>query len=1025
MLSACVNQMRSGPDGGISEVRRRDGAVRDQEDDQHRGEQGGRSEDRAQRHVAGDSDAAMKTGAARSDRDRLDDEHRADAGADAAAAPEADEHRPRRPDDGCQPAQHLDRRVAIRDVARDEHGQGALREIAGDDNGGPFRDRGPATHWCRPFARTDGPRIRTARHARDEDPDRDRPAQVGERDEGEIANQRRKVHVRRRIVARSIGPAGRPFDGLTAPPIRGRAAGSSSRGGSGGRETASAGAVRQTGTASGFVRSVEREALPSPRCQTCTPVRPAPRRALTVAVGSSNDFDLVVLGAGTGGYTAAFRAAQLGLRVALVDEDKIGGTCLHRGCIPTKAMLESAGLRRADAPREGIRDRPARRAVGRLRRRSPSGATPSSKRLCKGLKSLVTKNKVTWIQGRGTLEGGRIRVEQAGEDGKPGAGGERFLEATDVILATGSRVKSLPGLVPDGKRIVTSRRRAEDVDTLPEEHRHRRRRARSASSSLASTTTSARGDAARVPADDRAARGSRGVEGAGALVHAARHQRHDEGALRRGAVDVEKDGVCVDGRHRGRGDRGAAGRADARRHRPRRRTRERRPRDDARQGREGLRQGRTATMRTPSRTSTPSATSIGGLLLAHVAGARGHRRGARDRRREGRARDRLPQDAARDVLPAADRVDRPDASRVRGATACRSRSARCRSRPIGKALIGGEYEGFVKVIADEETDEMLGVHMIGPHVTDLIAEASRWACCSRRRRGRSAPPSIRTRRCPRRRRGGAGRRRQGDQLLMARAGVHERAEGDAPTTAPSPASLGDAVGLSRDDLLEMYRLIALARAVDERMWILNRAGKIPFVISGQGHEGAQVGIVSALRKGHDWMVPYYRSVAALITFGMSPREIMLAQFARGVDPSSGGRQMPGHYGIAERNILSVSSPVATQMLHATGIALAAKIRKTGQVAITYIGEGCQQPGRLPRGPQLRRHPQAAGGLRRREQRLRDQRADVAAVGRRRTSPSAAPATTCPASIVDGADVLGCYRAGREAIDGRAAGEGRR
>src|SRR5690348_10855752 len=63
-----------------------------------------------------------------------------------------------------------------------------------------------------------------------------------------------------------------------------------------------------------------------------------------MAVGSSNDFDLVVLGAGTGGYTAAFRAAQLGLRVALVDEDKIGGTCLHRGCIPTKALLESAGF---------------------------------------------------------------------------------------------------------------------------------------------------------------------------------------------------------------------------------------------------------------------------------------------------------------------------------------------------------------------------------------------------------------------------------------------------------------------------------------------------------------------------------------------------------------------------------------------------------------------------------------------------------------------------------------------------------
>src|ERR1044072_4624377 len=63
-----------------------------------------------------------------------------------------------------------------------------------------------------------------------------------------------------------------------------------------------------------------------------------------MAVGSSNDFDLVVLGAGTGGYAAAFRAAQLGLKVALVDEDKIGGTCPHRGCLPTKPLLESAAF---------------------------------------------------------------------------------------------------------------------------------------------------------------------------------------------------------------------------------------------------------------------------------------------------------------------------------------------------------------------------------------------------------------------------------------------------------------------------------------------------------------------------------------------------------------------------------------------------------------------------------------------------------------------------------------------------------
>src|SRR5688500_7479817 len=175
-----------------------------------------------------------------------------------------------------------------------------------------------------------------------------------------------------------------------------------------------------------------------------------------MAVGSSNDFDLVVLGAGTGGYTAAFRAGQLGLKVALVDQDKIGGTCLHRGCIPTKALLESAAfadrLRHAKdfgltLPGEAVIDY-AQMAARR---------DQVVKRMWTGLKTLVDKNKVTWVAGRGRLEGAqKVRVLQPGEDGAPGKGGERVLQATDVIVATGSRVKSLPGLEPDGQKIVTS-----------------------------------------------------------------------------------------------------------------------------------------------------------------------------------------------------------------------------------------------------------------------------------------------------------------------------------------------------------------------------------------------------------------------------------------------------------------------------------------------------------------------------------------------------------------------------------------
>ena len=242
------------------------------------------------------------------------------------------------------------------------------------------------------------------------------------------------------------------------------------------------------------------------------------------------------------------------------------------------------------------------------------------------------------------------------------------------------------------------------------------------------------------------------------------------------------------------------------------------------------------------------------------------------------------------------------------------------------------------------------------------------------------------------------------------------------TGSKSDTALGASLGLSRDELLEMYRLMAIARAVDERMWILNRAGKIPFVISGQGHEGAQVALAFGLRQGHDWMVPYYRSVASLMTFGMSPREIMLAQFARGVDPSSGGRQMPGHYGIVARNILSVSSPVATQLLHATGIAWAAKLRKQDIVTITYLGEGSSNQGdfhealnfagvhQLPVIYVVENNGYAISV----PMALQSAVEDIAI---------RAAGYNMPGVIVDGADVLNCYAAGREAIDRARSGQG--
>ena len=147
------------------------------------------------------------------------------------------------------------------------------------------------------------------------------------------------------------------------------------------------------------------------------------------------------------------------------------------------------------------------------------------------------------------------------------------------------------------------------------------------------------------------------------------------------------------------------------------------------------------------------------------------------------------------------------------------------------------------------------------------------------------------------------------------------------------------LGLSDQDVLDMYYYIALARALDERMWVLQRAGKAMFVISGPGHEGCQVAAVWPMDRTRDWLVPFYRSIAACLVKGMSPTDLLLGLFARANDPSSGGRQMPGHYGHPGVKILSTSSPVGTQSPHAAGIAYAAKIRKTGEVTMTAIGEG--------------------------------------------------------------------------------------
>ena len=420
---------------------------------------------------------------------------------------------------------------------------------------------------------------------------------------------------------------------------------------------------------------------------------------------------------GPGGYTAAFRAAQLGLRVALVDEDKIGGTCLHRGCIPTKALLESAevmnrahhlkdyGVIFAGEPTVDYAQMAVRRdqVVKRMWTGPQDPRRQEQGRLGPGPR-----------QARGSGQGPRHPDRRRGRR-------DRLLQATDIILATGSRVKSLAGLTPDGKRILTSDdilRRADapksivivgggavGVEFASFFH------------DIGTTVTLLEYLPAIVPLEDREV---------SALVEKSFTRRGirviTKARFDPAKVQVTKDGVCVDVGPEGGATEEikaevmlvATGRA-------------------ANVEDIGLETTRVEVdkgvvkvngrMRTREPHIYAIGDMIGGLWLAHVAGHEGL--------------------IAAHVIAGDKDVHEMDYVKQPRATYCRPEIAsiglttqQCEEQglptkvgkmpfqAIAKALVGGEYEGFVKVIGHAETDDTLGIHIVGPHATDLIAEAS-------------------------------------------------------------------------------------------------------------------------------------------------------------------------------------------------------------------------------------------------------------------------------------------------------------
>jgi len=425
-------------------------------------------------------------------------------------------------------------------------------------------------------------------------------------------------------------------------------------------------------------------------------------------------FDLAIIGSGPGGYVAAVRAGQLGLKTALVESQPLpGGTCLHRGCIPTKALLHAAEVldTAAHASNFGVK-------VGGIELDLP-GVHRYKKKIvqtnAKGVEFLLKKNKVSLIHGRGRLAGpGRVEVTPG--DGKAS---EPFtLEAKHAILATGSVIRGLPGADFDGKRIINSDD-ALGMSRVPASMIVLGAGAvgvefASIYRSFGAEVTVVELLPRLVPLED---------ESLGAELEKAFKRRGivSHTSTRVSKVTTRAKGVRVEARKDGQSVPleadlllVAVGRRPAT--------------DDV-----GLEATRVklddrgfVEVDAMMRTGEPGVYAVGDLLatqaLAHVASHEGvvaveHAAGLE------------PHPIDYERVPSCTYCQPEVASIGLSEEVARERGhdVAVGSFPftaVGKAKILGDTRGFVKIVTDRRHDEILGVHIIGPHATELIAEAT-------------------------------------------------------------------------------------------------------------------------------------------------------------------------------------------------------------------------------------------------------------------------------------------------------------
>lgn len=224
------------------------------------------------------------------------------------------------------------------------------------------------------------------------------------------------------------------------------------------------------------------------------------------------------------------------------------------------------------------------------------------------------------------------------------------------------------------------------------------------------------------------------------------------------------------------------------------------------------------------------------------------------------------------------------------------------------------------------------------------------------------------------------------------------------------------------DLERAYRVISLARHLDDVMWRVARAGRAHFAVPCSGHEAIGAGYALALRGGHDFVATHYRDLAAVLALGMEPRDVLLHFFAKAADPFTSGRQPYAHWGSRERRLISLQGPQPNHVTHAVGVAWGSRL--LGEDSVTWIafGDGGAQKGEVHEAMNfaaIHRLPcvfcvETNGLTQSVPLRLESAAPDVVA---------RAAGYGIPGEQVDGADVEAVWRAARQAIDRARAGQG--